>query len=92
MDRLAQLGRYSFAILFAVFGIQYFVSRHYSGGLSPVPPSAPAAALGAYLVGAFLLVARISVLANWKARLFATLLGLVDLLCLLHSQHFTKRT
>lgn len=91
MDRLPQLGRFLFVISFAVFGIQYFLYGHYAGGLSPVPPWAPGGSIGAYLIGAFLLVAAISVLANWNARLFATLLGLVSLLCvvLLHFQHFT---
>lgn len=94
MDRLAQLGRYFFAITFAVFGIQYFVYGSYPGGLSPVPPWARGGAVGAYLIGALLLVARIPLVANRNARLFAALLGLVDLLrvLLFHSQHFTKRT
>jgi uncharacterized membrane protein len=91
MERLAELGRSLFVIPFAVFGVQYFPYGHYDGGLSPVPPWAPGGPVGAYLIGAFLVVAAISVLARWHARLFATLLGLVYLLCvlLLHSQHFT---
>ena|SRR5215469_561410 len=91
MKSLAQLGRYFFAIPFCVFGIQYFLYGHYAGGLSPVPPWAPGGAVGAYLIGAFLVIAAISVLANWNARLFAVLLGLVYLLCvlLLHSQHLS---
>ena len=91
MKSLAQLGRYFFAIPFGVFGIQYFLYGHYAGGLPPVPPWAPGGAVGAYLIGAFLVIAAISVLANWNARLFAALLGLVYLLCvlLLHSQHFS---
>src|SRR6516164_8015735 len=91
MKSLAQLGRYFFAIPFGVFGIQYFLYGHYAGGLPPVPPWAPGGAVGAYLIGAFLVIAAISVLANWNARLFAALLGLVYLLCvlLLHSEHFS---
>ena len=92
MKSFAQLGRYFFAIPFCVFGIQYFLYGHYAGGLSPVPPWAPGGAAGAYLIGAFLVIAAVSVLANWNARLFAVLLGLVYLLCVLlfHSQHFSK--
>src|SRR3974390_388476 len=92
MKSFAQLGRYFFAIPFCVFGIQYFLYGHYAGGLSPLPPWAPGGAAGAYLIGAFLVIAAVSVLANWNARLFAVLLGLVYLLCVLlfHSQHFSK--
>lgn len=35
MKRLAQPGRYFFAIPFAMFGVQYFLYGHYSGGPSP---------------------------------------------------------
>lgn len=38
MKRLAQPGRYFFAIPFAVFGVQYFLCGHYSGGLSRFLP------------------------------------------------------
>jgi hypothetical protein len=63
MDRLAQLGRYFFAIPFAAFGVQYFLYGHYSGGLSPVAPWAGGAA--------------IAVLANLDAGLACLLLGLM---------------
>ena len=65
MKRLAQPGRYFFAIPFAVFGVQYFRYGHYSGGLSPVPPWAPGG------------TAAISVLANSNAGLACLLLGLM---------------
>jgi hypothetical protein len=65
MDRLAQLGRYFFAIPFVAFGVQYFLYGHYSDGLSPVPPWAPGGA------------AAISVLANLDAGLACLLLGLM---------------
>ena len=91
MDRLPQLGRYFFAVAFAVFGIHYFVYGAYPGGLSPLPPWARGGAVGAHLIGALLLVARISLVANRNARLFAALLDLLRVL-LLYSQHFTKRT
>jgi uncharacterized membrane protein len=76
MKSLAQLGRYFFAIPFAVFGRQYFLYGHYAGRLSRVPPWAPGGAAAAYRIGAFLVIPAISLLANSNARLFATLLGL----------------
>ena len=50
MERLPQLGRFLFAISFAVFGIEYFL-YHSAGGLSSVPPRAPGARLAALLLG-----------------------------------------
>jgi len=91
MDRLLELGRFIFAIPMAAFGVQYIVYGRYLGGLPPVPPWSPGGASGAYLTGAVLIVAGVSILANWKARLSATVLGWVFLLCvlLLHTQRLS---
>ena len=51
MKRLAQPGRYFFVIPFAVFGVQYFLYGHYSGGLSPFLPWAPGARFACLLLG-----------------------------------------
>ncbi len=91
MDRLLGLGRFFFAIPIVGFGVQYIVYGRYQGGLPPVPPWTPGGALGAYLTGAVLIVAGMSILANCKARFSATVLGLLFLLCvlLLHTQRLS---
>jgi uncharacterized membrane protein len=91
MDRLLRLGRFFFAIPMVGFGVQYLVYGKYLGGLPPVPPWTPGGAWGAYLTGAVLIVAGMSILANWKARFSATVLGLLFLLCvlLLHTQRLS---
>ena len=87
--------RYFSRILFssgiAAFGIQYIMYGRYVGGLPPVPPWTPGGTIGAYLVGVFLIVAAISIAAQWNARLFAVLLGTLFLFCVvfLHLQHFS---
>src|ERR1700676_1866108 len=87
---LRHLGRLLFAIGIAAFGAQYLLYGHYLGGLPPVPPWAPGGSIGAYLVGVFLIVAGVSIAAQWNARLFGALLGTLFLLCVffLHLQHF----
>jgi uncharacterized membrane protein len=84
-------GRILFAISIAAFGVQYLLYGHYLGGLPPVPPWAPGGAIGAYLVGVFLIAAAVGIAAQWNARLFAALLGTLFLLCVvfLHLQHFS---
>jgi uncharacterized membrane protein YphA (DoxX/SURF4 family) len=88
MDQLFKLGRVFFSIPMIAFGIQYLIYSHYAGGLPPVPPWAPGGKLGAWLVGAFLIIAGACIAANRNSRLWATLLGFVFLLCvfLFHSQ------
>ena len=88
---LRHFGRILFAIGIAAFGAQYLLHGHYLGGLPPVPPWAPGGFIGAYLVGVFLIVAAVSIAAQWNAHLFAALLGTLFLLCVLflHLQHFS---
>src|SRR5580704_3088876 len=88
---LRHIGRILFAIGIAAFGAQYLLHGSYLGGLPPVPPWAPGGTIGAYLIGVFLIVAAVSIAAQWNARLFAALLGTLFLLCVvfLHLQHFS---
>jgi|HubBroStandDraft_6_1064221.scaffolds.fasta_scaffold06229_6 uncharacterized membrane protein len=83
MDRLLGLGRFLFAIPMVGFGLQYVGYGHYLGGLPPVPPWTPGGAVGAYLTGVVLIAAGLSIIANWKARFSAAVLGLVFLFCVL---------
>jgi uncharacterized membrane protein len=88
MDNLVKLGRFLFAIAVAVFGLQYILYGAFVGGLPPVPPWTPGGAVGAYLVGAALIAASVSIATKWRARVSATLLGILFFLCvlLLHGQ------
>jgi uncharacterized membrane protein len=88
---LRHFGRIVFAIGIAAFGAQYLLYGHYLGGLPPVPPWAPGGKIGAYLVGVFLIVAAVSIAAQWNARLFAALIGALFLACVLffHLQHLS---
>ena len=88
---LRHFGRALFAIGIAAFGVQYLLHGNYLGGLPPVPPWAPGGSIGSYLVGILLIVAAVSIAAQWNARVFAALLGTLFLLCVvfLHLQHFS---
>ena len=88
---LRHIGRILFAIGIAAFGAQYLLHGHYLGGLPPVPPWAPGGAIGADLVGVFLIVAAVGITAEWNTCLFATLIGALFLFCVifLHLQHLT---
>lgn len=89
MESLTKLGRPLFAIPMVFFGIQYLLYGRYVGGLPPVPPWAPGGRIGAYLVGAVLIAAGLSILANLNPRRAALVLGGLFLACvaLLHSLH-----
>jgi uncharacterized membrane protein len=91
MPFLRRVGRILFAIGIAAFGAQYLLHGHYLGGLPPVPPWAPGGTIGAYIIGVFLIVAAVAIAAQWNARLFAALLGMLFLICVvfLHLQHFS---
>jgi len=91
MDTLLKSGRCFFAASLIAFGVQYLIYGRFAGGLPPVPPWTPGGRVGAYLVGAALIAAGISITANWKARLSATLVGIFFLLCVVFLQtiHFS---
>ena len=73
MDKFLYLGRYFFAIAFAVFGIQHFIYAKYAAGLGP--PWIPGSPLRACFMGIALVVASIRILTNEKTRVTAMLLG-----------------
>jgi uncharacterized membrane protein len=83
MNGLLRIGRYIFAIPIIAFGIQCLLYGRFVGGLPPVPPWAPGGAVGAYVVGVFLIASGISIVITRKARGAALLLGSVFLLCVL---------
>jgi uncharacterized membrane protein len=86
---LSTVGRLFFAIPIFAFGIQYLHYGHYLGGLPPVPPWAQGGSIGAYVIGAILLAAGISMAANWNARASSFFIGIIFLLCVLffHTLH-----
>lgn len=89
MDNLSKLGRVLFGIPFVAFGMQYFLYGRFAGGLPPAPPWTPGAPATAYVLGALLIVAGATIAASAiiavdaKARLFATLLGILLFVCVL---------
>jgi uncharacterized membrane protein len=89
MDNLSKLGRVLFGISFVAFGVQYFIYGRFAGGLPPAPPWTPGAPATAYLLGALLIAAGATIVASVaigvdaKARLFATLLGILLFVCVL---------
>jgi uncharacterized membrane protein len=83
---MTPLARTFFALPIAVFGLQYILYGHWAGGLPPVPPWTPGGATAAYIVGALLLAAGLSMLANRKARLSAIFVGAFFLLSVLFLQ------
>jgi uncharacterized membrane protein len=72
---LAKLGRYLFAITLTVFGVQHLLYAKFVATL--VPSWIPARLFWAYAVGIAFIAATLSILTNIKARLAATLLGLM---------------
>lgn len=81
MNLLLELGRYFFSIPMVFFGLQYFRYGRFVGGMPPVPPWAPGGAVGAYVTGALLIVAGVSILIGKKARWGAALVGGLFLFC-----------
>jgi uncharacterized membrane protein YphA (DoxX/SURF4 family) len=87
MTSLTRLGVALFTLPIIGFGIQYLIYGQFRGGLPPVPPWIPGGTAAAYLTGAFLIIASVSMLAGFRPRTMAILLGAFFLLCalLLHS-------
>jgi uncharacterized membrane protein len=75
------LGRVFLGISLAEFGVQYFIYGKFEGGLMPGPPWMPGAPFTAYLLGAAMIAAGVSIAANARARLTATLLGVLIFVC-----------
>ena len=76
MDRVLHAGRFFFASAMMFFGMQHLWYGRFTGGLPPIPPG-PASSAWTYLAGLLLLVAGVSVVLNFRARLSATLLGVL---------------
>jgi uncharacterized membrane protein YphA (DoxX/SURF4 family) len=83
MDSLTDLGRVLFAIAIAAFGVQYLNYGRFVSGLPPMPPWIPGGSFLAYVVGAALVVAGLGIAAKMKARLAATLVGILFFCCVL---------
>jgi uncharacterized membrane protein len=74
-DTPARLGRYLFALTLTVFGVQHFIYAQFVATL--VPSWIPGHLFWAYAVGIAFIAATLSILTNIKARLAATLLGIM---------------
>ena len=81
MHTLLKVGRFCFAISIAFFGLQYLLYGRLVGGLPPVPPWTPGGRGLAYLIGVALIATGLSIATLWHARLSATSLGVLFLLC-----------
>jgi uncharacterized membrane protein YphA (DoxX/SURF4 family) len=75
MENLVTPGRVFFAIAIGFFGGQYLIYASGVGGPAPGPPWTPGRLLWAYVAGAALLVAGVSIATGKMARLAAILLG-----------------
>jgi uncharacterized membrane protein YphA (DoxX/SURF4 family) len=80
MDRITALGRAFFAVAMVAFGIQHFMYAGFLAGLELLPRGIPAHAAVAYLTGAVLIVAGLSIAAGVRVRLSALILAAVFLL------------
>ena len=71
----AKLGRYLFAITLTVFGVQHLLYTHFVATV--VPSWIPGHLFWTYAVGIAFIVTTLSIIVNIKARLAATLLGVM---------------
>ena len=78
LDRIARLGRYLFALLLIVFGIQQFMNLDFL--TAKVAPYLPVRIVWVYLTGAAMIVAGVCVLTNKIAGLAAFALGALMLI------------
>jgi uncharacterized membrane protein len=76
-----RLGPSLFSISMVFFGLQYFRYGRFVRGIPPVPPWSSGGAVGAYVTGAVLVVAGLSILAGRKARWGAATMGGLFLFC-----------
>jgi uncharacterized membrane protein YphA (DoxX/SURF4 family) len=80
-DPFLKLGRYFFALAFVAFGIQHFLYARFAAGLGP--PWFTGRPLRAYLAGVVLVAIGTAIVLGKKARMAATLLGMILLLSFL---------
>ncbi len=83
MYRMPGFGRFLFAISVMVFGIQQIVYIGFVAGLELLPKWIPGHAFFAYLTGAALIVAGLSILIGKRARFAASLLAIFFFFCIL---------
>ena len=76
MDPFIKLGRFVFAIPFAVFGIFHFMNASYMAG-NMVPSFMPVPVFWVYLAGLGLILAAVSIIIQKKDKLAALLLALM---------------
>jgi hypothetical protein len=79
-------GRLFFAIAIAAFGVENLIWAHSTDPFLPEIPWVPSCPALGYLMGVALLAASVSIAANLRAWLGATLLGFLFLLCFLSLQ------
>src|SRR5579863_9042389 len=85
MDGLTRAGRYIFAFSIGAFGVEHFIYAHSAPDLAGTPPYIVPRPLFAYLVGAGLVVASLSIASGKKAVLISRLLGVALVLVFLIS-------
>jgi hypothetical protein len=81
IDHIVKQGRWLFAIAILAFGAENLIVARFGQAVVPVIPWATRP-IFAYLIGAALLAAGLSIAANLQPRLAAILLGILFLICL----------
>jgi hypothetical protein len=82
MDKLAQSGRVLFAVALIAYGADDFACAHFGLAVRGVPWF-PVTPFFGYLMGIVLISAAFAILANFRVRTIATLLGILFLLLVL---------
>ena len=75
MDKVLNLGKYIFAVPFAIFGVMHLMNADAMAGMAPF-----GGAIIVYITGIALLAAAISIIIGKMDKLAATLLGVMLLL------------
>jgi len=81
MNKLDVIGKYLFALPFAVFGLMHFMAANDMAGL--VPSAIPGGVIWVYFTGACLVAAAVAIMLGKMAQLAATLLGVLLLVFVL---------
>lgn len=86
----AKIGRYVFAVMLIIFGVQHFLNLEFL--TANVPVYLPLQTVWSYLVGIALVITGMSVLTNKKVRLTATVTGVLLLIVnlLFHAPRLAK--
>ena len=81
MDTILKQGRLVFAVAIVAFGVQHLICARFGQAHVPVIPWVPGNPVLAYITGLALIATGVSITANFKPRLAATLLGVFFLVC-----------